>query len=158
MCVAYVSPNATPQELRTTLDVARRKAGHKAIIMEDLNTRHISWDERANPRGSELIRWSEEYLWNINASTSPSFCNTRRSSNVDLFVSRNVQLASLPSIPDGEWIGVNGHKPVIGEVSGTPLPKRKRSKKVSWWKREKPEVSKHAKGKAELRVPRSLNK
>ena len=68
-------------------------------------------------------------------------------------VSRNVQFTSLPSIPDGEWIGISDHKPIIAEVSGTPLPRKKDTKKVPWWKREKPEIQDQAKEQAELLVP-----
>ena len=42
VCVAYISPEATPEELRQTLDIARRNSGHRAIIMGDLNSRHIT--------------------------------------------------------------------------------------------------------------------
>ena len=153
VCSAYISPKATPEELHTTLDVARRKAGHKAIILGDLNALLTSWDERTNSRGSELLRWSEECLWNVNASASPSFCNTKGSSNVDLVVSRNVQFVSLSSIPDGEWIGISDHKPIIAEVSGAPLLRTKRSRKVPWWRRKKTEVAEQGKEKSELLVP-----
>ena len=119
--IAYISPAASTEELRTTLNRYRKQSQPKAIIMGDINARHNQWDRSTNTKGSEILKWAGQYGWTINASVSPSFKSVRGTSNVDLMICRNVQFDSLPSIPGGNWIGISGHKPVIAEVHGTAL-------------------------------------
>ena len=154
--VGYISPAASTEELRTTLDTARKQSQPKAIIMGDINAQNTQWDRSTNTKGSEVLKWAEKHGWTINASASPSFTSVRGTSNVDLMICRNVQFDSLPSIPGGDWIGISDHKPVIAEVHGT-APDATPTTRVPWWKRNKPEITEKAKYRAEELVPHLID-
>ena len=150
--VAYISPATSTEELRTTLNTARKQSQPKAIIMGDINARNTQWDSSTNTKGSEVLKSAEQHGWTINASASPSFTSVRGTRNVDLMICRNVQFDSLPSIPDGDWMDISDNKPVIAEVHGT-APDATPTTRVPWWKRNKPEIAEKAKDRAEELVP-----
>ena len=145
--IACISPVASPDELRTTLNAVRKQSQPKAIIIGYRNARNTQRDSSTNTEGSEILKWAEQYGWTINASVSPSFTSVRGTSNVDLMICINVQFDSLSSIPDGDWMGISYRKPIIAEVHGA-APDVTPTTRVPCWKRSKPEIAEKAKDRA----------
>ena len=65
---------------------------------------------------------------------------------------RKVQFDSLPSVPDGDWIGISDHRPIVAEVNGT-APIATPTIRVPWWKRNKTMIAEKAKDRGEVLIP-----
>ena len=98
----YVRPGAEREEFRCFMDDVRRRARYPFVMAGDFNARHKVWCTKNKPNGKTLYDWSKEHGLQIANVKGPTFRSGRVSSNIDLFVCRNVQV-SKPLMTDGYW-------------------------------------------------------
>lgn len=150
----YIFPSCPPSGLTAAMEVARRNSPGPALIMGDFNARHRNWDTQTNSKGTELLRWTQFWGWQIDAAGEPSFHNQSGSSNVDLFLRRGCDAPISPWIPRGIWDGASDHSPVSITISYLPTCQPRYMETVPYWKRSCAETKELAQKAYALELPR----
>lgn len=117
LTTVYISPSATADEVTDFLERVHTMQRGKAVVMGDLNARHLRWDRKTTVRGRLLSAWADRNGWSIEAGDGPT-CHTHRGgSSPDLFVYRGVKLSEV-RIYSGTGREVSDHDPIQAELEG----------------------------------------
>ena len=139
IALVYFSPSARREEVENALTKLRQVCRGPTIILGDLNARHNRWDRTTNRFGSTILKWAEKYSWTIRAAQEPTFVSRTGRSNIDLFITKDLQAPLNPWIPHGDWDGMSDHNPVVLEIT-VPAPVRETGRRrVAWRKRTDPD-------------------
>ena len=90
-----------------------------AVIIGDLNCRHIKWDKKTNKQGARLVKWATDHGWTIHAPSEPTFAAHSGQSTVDLMMTKGVHSPGL-SVLHGVWDGCSDHFAVSAQVMHGP--------------------------------------
>ena len=113
----YVRPGAERKAFRCFTDDVRRRARYPLVTTGDFNARHKVWCTKNNPNGKNLYDWSKKHGLQIANVKGTTFRSGRGSSNIDLFVCKNIQV-SKPLMTDGHWNPASDH----GAITTTLKP------------------------------------
>ena len=92
LTVLYASLQTPRKELTETLSRIRRSSRVPSTIMGDLNARYKNWDTKFNTTGTTVLRWANPHNWVIRAANLPSFHSIHGLSNINLFITRGMQV------------------------------------------------------------------
>ena len=98
----YVRPGGEREAFRCFMDDVRRRARYPLVMAGDFNARHKVWCTKNNPNGKTLYDWSKKHGFQIANVKVTTFRSGRGTSNIDLFVCKNIQI-SKPLMTGGYW-------------------------------------------------------
>ena len=113
----YVRPGAQREAFRCFMDDVRRRARYPLMMAGDFNARHKAWCTRNNPNGKTLHDWSKKHGLQIANIKGTTFRSGRGTSNIDLFVCKNIQV-SKQLMTVGHWNSASDH----GAITTTLKP------------------------------------
>lgn len=88
--VIYIGPRASVTDETVVLDRIHKISTARAIIMGDMNTRHVKWDSRSKARGLRLVQWAERKAWIISGPAVLSYRSPRGGSSPDIFMTKGL--------------------------------------------------------------------
>lgn len=115
-CVAavYCPPRAPWDGLRDALGDIHRASRGKALIIGDMNARHITWCSKSTARGRSLRKWATENGWRIHATNNPTCRNSAGTlSTIDLVLTKSGRTENMRTVE--EWrepFSGSDHQPI----------------------------------------------
>lgn len=87
----YLAPLRGRKSVEDVLTWVKRWMRGRAVLLGDLNSRHIQWDNGHKTYGTAVHEWANASRFKITAPSSPTLVNNHEASTVDLFVTTGVR-------------------------------------------------------------------
>ena len=111
----YISPHAVKAQVLECLNEVKQAAPPPAVIIGDLNARHVDWDTRSNYRGALLKVWARNSDFAICAPDDQTFVNYNGASTVDISLLKQCSVSRIETVSDAPR-GNSGHLPVVVHI------------------------------------------